>query len=80
MHEWAERRQEYLDEFLRLDGLGDIEDEPVCASCTVLPGIYRCKDCFGGQLHCGACAVQLHRLLPLHRIEVSSFLIYVKAL
>lgn len=72
MHEWVERRQEYVDEFLRLDGLGDIDGEAVCATCAILPGLYKCKDCFGGSLHCGACTVHIHRVLPLHRILVGS--------
>ncbi|KZP16150.1 hypothetical protein FIBSPDRAFT_895199 [Athelia psychrophila] len=68
VHEWVEHRQEYVDEFLRLDGLGDIDNEPMCAACATNSGLYKCKDCFGEHLYCVACALNLHRLLPLHQI------------
>ncbi|KAG8914300.1 hypothetical protein FRC02_005039 [Tulasnella sp. 418] len=31
--------------------------------------LYRCQDCFGDHLLCGPCLVDLHRLLPFHRIQ-----------
>ncbi|KZS86387.1 hypothetical protein SISNIDRAFT_471835, partial [Sistotremastrum niveocremeum HHB9708] len=48
MQEWLPHRQEYLDEFLRLDGPGEQLQDMSCAStgCTHKDELYRCSDCF----------------------------------
>lgn len=43
----------------------------MCVGCDVEPGLYKCKDCFGGLLLCRSCLLRNHSLLPLHRILVS---------
>jgi hypothetical protein len=60
-------RSAYLDELLRHDGRAG---ESSCAFCGDCNGLYKCKDCFGGSLHCQRCVVQQHLFNPLHRIEV----------
>lgn len=35
-------------------------------------GVYRCQDCYGGQLLCQPCILRSHRGHFLHRIEVCS--------
>lgn len=60
----------YLDELLRHDGRAG---ESSCTFCGDDNGLYKCKECFGGRLHCKACIVQQHSSHPLHRIEVCAF-------
>lgn len=68
-------RDQFLAEFLRLEGPGD-QDDFVCARHTNssqpadTPATFRCLDCDGVELLCHACAVTLHAQSPLHRIEV----------
>ena len=71
MEQWLQHRHVFLDEFVRLDGLGDAVNGPgTCPSCSNAPAQYRCNDCFGGVLHCSTCTLSSHRDLPLHRLEV----------
>ena len=62
-------REEYLAEFLRLEGRGD-GSQPGCMSCTSADGVYRCEDCMGRLLECPSCCLKRHKLLPLHVIQV----------
>ncbi|KAK7039759.1 CxC2 domain-containing protein [Favolaschia claudopus] len=68
LHEFRALRDEYLREFLRLDGCGDASTE-ICAGCDAAEPSFRCKDCFGELLYCRACCVDMHKRNPLHRIE-----------
>jgi hypothetical protein len=79
-------RDEYLDEFIRLEGRGDFNQEhcPSCkraANSSPFQDLFdpqpelgiptiRCKDCFGGELVCEGCCVRDHLHNPLHMIEV----------
>ncbi|KAL0566541.1 hypothetical protein V5O48_015475 [Marasmius crinis-equi] len=72
---WMEKyRDTYLDEMLRNDGRGDFTLAN-CVDCLSRaakdppPGIYRCKECFLGDLTCQECCVRRHRQNPLHRIQ-----------
>ncbi|KAF8989802.1 hypothetical protein BDZ89DRAFT_974614 [Hymenopellis radicata] len=63
---------DYLQEFLRLDGLGD--NSTRCARCTSqVPGHaeFRCCDeeCCGLGLVCRDCCLEFHQVHPLHCIE-----------
>ncbi|KAJ7844968.1 hypothetical protein B0H13DRAFT_1647725 [Mycena leptocephala] len=68
MHGWRPLRDEYLQEFLRQGGLGDVTGD-ICASCGVPGATIRCTMCFGELLYCDACCVNLHRCNPLHIID-----------
>ena len=71
MEQWLQYRPVFLDELLRLDGLGDALGSLVqCPDCSTHPAQFRCKDCFGGIMRCSACTVSFHQSLPLHRLEV----------
>jgi hypothetical protein len=63
-------RSIYLDELLRHDGRAG---ESSCSFCEDGNGLYKCKECFGGRLHCQACIVKQHLSHPLHRIEVGAY-------
>lgn len=80
VQDWAKHRKEYLDEFLRHDGLGDLNDNenPICVHCKINPGNIRCQDCFGGHLACRQCVVEVHQWLPLHRLQVSHSQLFYK--
>ncbi|KAJ6483545.1 hypothetical protein C8R47DRAFT_1217624 [Mycena vitilis] len=70
--QWARLKREiYLDELLRLDGRGDDIRQAKCAGegCTDTAFIYRCIDCVHTALYCKACLTQIHRRMPLHRVE-----------
>ena len=72
MTKWLEDRDMYLHELIRLDGCGD--QFIVCRLCQLLDPKYRCKECFGGEMFCGKCLVELHACMPFHHIEVGLFL------
>lgn len=59
-------------EILRLEGRGEHDDIDTCSLCATSPALYRCSDCFGGELYCQGCVVYLHARTPLHRLQVSS--------
>ncbi|KAJ7028941.1 hypothetical protein C8F04DRAFT_1265508 [Mycena alexandri] len=69
MHEWRGLRDEFLWELLRLEGCGDVSED-VCPSCNAAQPTIRCCDCFGEELYCVACTVEMHGRNPLHVIEV----------
>ncbi|KAI0061776.1 hypothetical protein BV25DRAFT_1804969, partial [Artomyces pyxidatus] len=62
-------RDTYLEEMIRLDGLGEHEILPGCEQCGDAPGAIRCTDCVGGLLLCADCAVLEHAKHPYHRVE-----------
>ncbi|KAG9218105.1 hypothetical protein CCMSSC00406_0010126 [Pleurotus cornucopiae] len=72
LKEWQRSAcQEYLMEFVRLEGPGAITTSK-CGACDLdikdgLP--YRCKDCFSGLLLCEGCLLRAHYEHPLHVIE-----------
>ncbi|KAJ8699281.1 hypothetical protein PTI98_002412 [Pleurotus ostreatus] len=72
LKEWgAEAREEYLLEFLRLEGPGT-SGLSTCGRCKALVEggrPYRCKDCFTGDVMCQVCFLTAHTDHPLHRIE-----------
>jgi hypothetical protein len=72
MLQWRDHsRETALDELLRLEGRGLYAESP-CGGCSSPYPLYRCTDCFGGQLFCQECIVSMHRRSPFHIIEVSS--------
>ncbi|KAJ7444965.1 hypothetical protein B0H11DRAFT_2249680 [Mycena galericulata] len=68
-------RDAYLREFLRREGRGDAKLD-ICARCGIDgPGrevLYRCRQCFGRQMHCRHCCVEMHAENPLHFVEAST--------
>ncbi|KAF6764603.1 hypothetical protein DFP72DRAFT_986468 [Ephemerocybe angulata] len=71
---FTERIEEYLEELLRLDGMGSAEERRSCHRCNVSLTIdggatYRCRDCAPNVLWCGDCVVEDHRRVYLHRIQ-----------
>ncbi|KAF6749127.1 hypothetical protein DFP72DRAFT_1073682 [Ephemerocybe angulata] len=68
----------FLDELLRLDGLGDAGAGSVVTCCGAVcktaftsqsKDAYRCRDCFNTGVWCLDCLLENHKLDPLHRIE-----------
>lgn len=69
-------REEYLHEFLRHEGLGEVWRSGQCQSCgeplfSELGEAFKCEECFGCLLECHACCLKRHKRLPLHFIKVS---------
>ena len=74
LKEWLKFRTIFLQETIRHDGLGNFSGVTHCSKCGKGEGIYKCNDCAcaeGVMLKCADCIVELHRALPLHRVEVS---------
>lgn len=86
MLQFPEVQQMFLDESLRLHGLGYSCLSQSCALCECAVGVdantpepdgrpkrfFRCRDC-GVFIQCQACCVERHAAAPLHFLEVSSF-------
>ncbi|KAJ7432065.1 hypothetical protein B0H11DRAFT_2165471 [Mycena galericulata] len=63
-------RNEFQDAFLRCEGRGPWWSKGCMGEgCLQLKAEYRCQDCFGSRLLCGACVVNRHRDEPLHLID-----------
>ena len=73
MLQWRDYSRELsLDEMLRLEGRGVYTGSP-CGECSAPSPLYRCTDCFGGELFCKACIRSMHQRSPFHVIEVCQF-------
>ena len=71
MEQWLQLRSVFLDELLRLDGLGDALKGPgLCPDCSIHQAQFMCINCSGEVMRCSACTVSFHRSLPLHRLKV----------
>ncbi|KAJ7735423.1 hypothetical protein DFH07DRAFT_870763 [Mycena maculata] len=80
LNSWVPLRDEYLAEFLRLEGRGDVATD-FCPACpeghAAANPRYRCMDCTYPDLLCQACCVREHANRVLDRIEASFFLLHV---
>ncbi|KAF9555789.1 hypothetical protein CPC08DRAFT_779954 [Agrocybe pediades] len=68
---WIPHIDSYVDELLRHEGCGSAS-KTECGTCNKPmqnDQRFRCVDCQSAALHCQSCTVQIHRHLPLHRIE-----------
>jgi len=73
MLQWRDHsRKLALDEMLRLEGRGAYVGLP-CGECLATCPLYRCTDCFGGELFCQKCTLAVHQRSPFHVIEVRNF-------
>lgn len=77
MHSWLSIQSSVLDEIVTLDGPAGHHLD-LCSSCSNHQSapLYRCLECAYSLLHCSECVVKLHKVLPLHRLEVCLFLYY----
>ncbi|KAJ7767360.1 hypothetical protein B0H14DRAFT_2633088 [Mycena olivaceomarginata] len=68
---WAEHQDEYLDEFLRLEGRGYANIYSKCGGCGKADPTYQCtqQTCYGPSLYCKTCIVSRHAVLPTHWIQ-----------
>ena len=73
---WIKDRNLFLHELIRLEGRGDEDLRSSCRLCGSAPDI-RCEDCFGGEMFCQRCTIDLHAVNPLHRIEVHIYSHYI---
>ncbi|KAJ7792512.1 hypothetical protein B0H14DRAFT_3499174 [Mycena olivaceomarginata] len=72
LREWTPLQDEYLREFIRLEGRGDVcvTHCPTCpASAPRETPHYRCIDCDIPDVFCADCCVRAHASHPLDRIE-----------
>ncbi|KAF8326255.1 hypothetical protein F5887DRAFT_900090 [Amanita rubescens] len=59
----------FLDEFIRLDGRGEMATDQPCRQCKKRRPEYRCRDCFSIELFCKECILEYHKRNPLHFLE-----------
>ena len=74
MYSWLDIQSTVLDEIIRTDGPGNSHLD----FCNLCPNhqptsLYRCLECSHSSLYCGECAIKIHNILPLHRLEVRLF-------
>ncbi|KAJ7475064.1 hypothetical protein B0H11DRAFT_1728060 [Mycena galericulata] len=73
LQEFVPQVDEYLVEFLTLEGMGCVARDfcPACPTDARVPNpIYRCMDCFFPDLLCAECCVKKHKDHPLDRTEM----------
>ncbi|KAI0057515.1 hypothetical protein BV25DRAFT_1812302 [Artomyces pyxidatus] len=71
---WLPYRDFFLDEMIRLEGLGSAAVEettglPTCFDCNCSGASLRCIECLAPHVRCDSCMATAHRLSPLHRIQ-----------
>ncbi|TDL13652.1 hypothetical protein BD410DRAFT_817279 [Rickenella mellea] len=59
----------YLEELLRHEARLTHTGEDLCDGCRSPEPNFRCRECFGDRLVCGACMVADHKTHPFHRPE-----------
>ncbi|KAI0038712.1 hypothetical protein FA95DRAFT_1585439 [Auriscalpium vulgare] len=67
--DWLPFRELFLNEIIRLEGLGDVAKLPLCGDCGVEVGDLRCTDCMLGTRFCTSCVVSAHQKLLFHRLQ-----------
>jgi hypothetical protein len=75
MSDWKALRDMYGAELHRLDsrGSGFVAD-PSCVECSRHDNVrFRCMDCLSNDMLCSTCTLNIHDCLPLHHIQVYSF-------
>jgi hypothetical protein len=73
---WTREIDLYIQEILRLEGLGD-SSNICCSRCsTSSMTLYRCLNCLDSTLSCSSCMVVSHSCLPFHKVQVSRFSIH----
>ncbi|KAJ7278650.1 hypothetical protein C8J57DRAFT_1221491 [Mycena rebaudengoi] len=60
-------RDTFLKELVRRDGCVDASEE-MCPRCKAAIPMHRCQECFGGEVLCAACCIDMHLENPLHVI------------
>ncbi|KAF9523674.1 hypothetical protein CPB83DRAFT_898542 [Crepidotus variabilis] len=70
---WIPHIDHFVEEFLRLEGLGDSSLHCAGTNCSASLdadcAAHRCLDCTDVRLFCSSCILNIHLALPLHRIE-----------
>jgi hypothetical protein len=72
---WIEHRSLFLEELLRMEGRGGLQEVP-CSDCGGSSPEFKCEDCFGIDLRCSSCITAAHQRHPLHRLQVSVVFLY----
>ncbi|KAI0069871.1 hypothetical protein K474DRAFT_1568226, partial [Panus rudis PR-1116 ss-1] len=66
---WMPFRDEYAEEMLRYEGHRNAAGIQPCVRCEHSEGTVRCLDCFDSPSWCPTCSIDLHRSMPLHRMQ-----------
>jgi hypothetical protein len=71
---WYQHVDQFLSEIIRHDGRAGCTEQ-ICRRCGYERPDFRCRDCFGGAMLCRSCMVISHASNPLHRVDVSNFVV-----
>ncbi|KAI0055066.1 hypothetical protein BV25DRAFT_1873220 [Artomyces pyxidatus] len=69
LNEWIPLRDSFMDEIIRLEGLGRHAEDSLCMRCHETAACVRCVDCVGSPFVCEGCICAAHQLEPYHRVE-----------
>jgi hypothetical protein len=64
MSQWPTYRGTYLNILLEMEGR---TSSPKCSMCSTSHADIKCSDCFGANLFCKACCLEVHKRSPFHR-------------
>ena len=70
LEEWLQYRDEFMDEWIRLESSSQLTCLPQCLGCTTPQATFRCVDCFVESLYCKECLLSSHRCEPFHSLQV----------
>ena len=65
---WLEDQEDFLSEFIRLEGRCGFM---TCVGCNATPASFRCHNCLGTPMYCRECIISHHEAVPLHNLRVS---------
>jgi hypothetical protein len=64
MNQWLTYRSTYLNIILEMEGRSS---SPKCSVCSIGHADIKCSDCFGANLFCKSCCLEVHKRSPFHQ-------------
>ena len=65
MGKWLQYRGRYLDILLEMEGRPSASN---CSNCSTRLGDIKCSNCFGANLFCKPCCLEVHKRSPFHHL------------
>lgn len=73
LRNWEPQCDSFLKVLIEIEGRAR-PSQLSCVDCGNEPGDFECAECYGREMRCGFCIVQVHRQNPLHKIQVSNLI------
>jgi hypothetical protein len=77
MSQWIAYRGTYLNILLEMEGR---KSTPKCSMCSIGDADIKCSDCFGANIFCRTCCLEVHKRLPFHQTLIWTGKHYAQAL